>query len=647
LTELFGLVLNPDVETTRKKDAVAFLQQCCSIAKGLQVNIRGALYQNFLNAGLFKVITFALKQPDTGIRVAGTDILIALIEHDPVMMRGHIFRSLNDKAKPLTDNLIEMLLVEPDLGVKCQMADALKVLLDPIANAQTVESITRGNGEYARRPPHQVSSSADQFVQHFYEESCRKVFAPLRELDKRPSMSNLTTGEGQLFTQLIEILCFFIRNHSYRTKSFLASEGIPFKIAKLFQCPEKHLKLLGLKYFRSTLNLHDPFHYSMMIHSNIVEPILDILLETMPKDNLLNSVCLDFFDTIRRVRNFNHSDSYANDEQQENNKDLITYLATKLRDKLEKLTYIETFRQLLQKYEAMNSAPPPDELSSFTTVETEQTPNANANRPTATLNGHRWQGLKEMDADEENYFNTSDGDEDEDWMQWEQQRQGAQAQKKGVLGAIKSQQSGPLVAYEDDDEDELAALDVEEEEVVHVNGTTGVKEPASTTAEAKALTPETSPEPGNDKTPEAMPSAAVTPAAVHDESDSSLPRDETPSPPERIVEKRKRAAVEEDEEDELTKLSSQPKRRSSLGSNLAVSGPMASVGQRTRKRTLSSSAAAAAANKENNSKGSGAVKKITISLAAKPEATVQEEAEEETAPAGNGERVKEKRKVAS
>lgn len=39
-----------------------------------------------------------------------------------------------------------------------------------------------------------------------------------------------------------------------------------------------------------------------MIKNNLFEPILNVVLETMPRDNLLNSACLEFFEFIRRVR---------------------------------------------------------------------------------------------------------------------------------------------------------------------------------------------------------------------------------------------------------------------------------------------------------------------------------------------------------
>lgn len=186
LKELFGIFSGFESDGQRKKDAVHFIQQCCAVAKSLQAQSRAQLYQNFIGGGLFQVITFALRHHDASVRVAGTDILVALIDHDALMMRSQIFKSVNDKTKPLTDTLIELLLVETDLGVKSQMADAIKVLLDPNANTATVETLGRNNPEFLTKVRNSPSGpQTDTFIQNFYDESARKLFQPLKELEKR------------------------------------------------------------------------------------------------------------------------------------------------------------------------------------------------------------------------------------------------------------------------------------------------------------------------------------------------------------------------------------------------------------------------------------------------------------------------------
>jgi protein phosphatase-4 regulatory subunit 3 len=193
LKELFGIFAPQQPDSERRKDAVIFIQQCCAIAKGLQANARQQLYQNFIGSGLFNVITFALKHPDASVRVAGTDILMALIDHDTLMMRGQVFKAVNEHQKPLTDILIELLLVEVDLGVIMQMADAIKILLDPTANMQSLDAISRSNSEFFAKIRNHTTPHADTFASELYKEGARKLFRPIIDLDKRESRKYLWT----------------------------------------------------------------------------------------------------------------------------------------------------------------------------------------------------------------------------------------------------------------------------------------------------------------------------------------------------------------------------------------------------------------------------------------------------------------------
>jgi len=296
-----------------------FIQQSCTIAKNLQPPGRQALFSNYVSAGLFHVITYALKHPDPVIRVAGTEILIGLIDHDNLWLRGQIFKAINEKQKPLTDTLIELLLQEPDLGVKAQMADAIKVLLDPVINTQSIDHMSRTNPDLMAkiRHPSMMINGVSEFVQSFYNESARKLFKPLRDLATRSSskfydkpqgveanflsVEELSISEAALYSHLTETLCFFLRQHAFRTKNFLQINELNARVAQLFRCPEKFLQLTALKYFRTCLAMTDPWHQQQLVQCGALEPVLDILLATMPKDNLLNSACLDFFEFIRRV----------------------------------------------------------------------------------------------------------------------------------------------------------------------------------------------------------------------------------------------------------------------------------------------------------------------------------------------------------
>jgi protein phosphatase-4 regulatory subunit 3 len=242
LKELFGIFAPHETDQERKKEAVLFIQQCCAIAKNLQQPARQQLYNNFLGHGLLSVITFALRHTDVGVRVGATDVLVSMIDHDPQMIRQTIFRQISEKQTPLTDSLIDLLLVEADLGVKAQIADAIKVLLDPGSQHGPMDSAGKMNGEYGGRMRPQPDPQQAEFVKDFYDDSAKKLFKPLVDLKDREDM-NFSVHQVSLFIYLIEILCFFVRQHTHHSKYFVLSEKLGQRIAQLLSSPEKYLRL--------------------------------------------------------------------------------------------------------------------------------------------------------------------------------------------------------------------------------------------------------------------------------------------------------------------------------------------------------------------------------------------------------------------
>ncbi|RQM06622.1 hypothetical protein DH86_00001259, partial [Scytalidium sp. 3C] len=321
--ELFGIFAQKETDQERKKEAVLFIQQCCAIAKNLQQPARQQLYNNFLSQGLISVMTFALRHTDVAVRVGATDILVAMIDHDPQIIRQTIFRQINEHQKPLTDSLIDLLLVEADLGV----------LLDP--GSQAADGLAnKVGGEFANRMRHQPDPQQEIFLVNFYDESAKKLFKPLVDLKGRKDM-DFSVHQVSLFIYLIEILCFFIRQHQHRSKYFVLAEGLGQRIAQLLQSSEKYLKLTALKFFRNLIQLQDEFYNQQMMQEHLFEPILNLLLETMPRDNLLNSACLEFFDFIRK----------------ENIKVLISHLVENYRDKIKDITYVDIFSNFIMRYD--------------------------------------------------------------------------------------------------------------------------------------------------------------------------------------------------------------------------------------------------------------------------------------------------------
>ncbi|KAM0284586.1 hypothetical protein ACHAQH_001952 [Verticillium albo-atrum] len=335
LNELFGIFRGAELES-RKKDAVLLIQQCCSIAKNLQPPARQTLYNNFIAHGLLQVINFGLRSADVGVRVGATDILAAMIEHDPHMIRQTLYRQIQENHPLLTDSLVDLLLVEADLGVRSQIADALRVLLDQGPPVQAQEAFARANGEFPgkTRIPPATEANHELLLANFYEHSAKKLFRPLMALEGRTDMK-FTVQQASMFTYLIEVLGYFIRQHLHRSKFFVLQNDIAQRVAQLLSCPEKYLQLVGIRFFRSLIGSHDDFYIKHLTEKNVFGPLLDVLNDTMPRDNLLSSACLELFEFIKK----------------ENVKDLVKHLVQNHREQMLPLSYMDTFRELVLRFD--------------------------------------------------------------------------------------------------------------------------------------------------------------------------------------------------------------------------------------------------------------------------------------------------------
>lgn len=263
--------------------------------------------------------------------------------------------------------------------------------------------------------------------------------------------------------------------------------------------------IAALKFFRQCIGLQDEQYNKQITQKKYFTPILNIVYETMPRDNLLNSACLELFEFIKR----------------ENLKPLIIHLVETCRPRLQEITYVDTFQTLILRYDQMQGFNPDADATLFSNDGT-TTPNRTPN-----VKGNRWSGVKDMDAAEEAYFNTSDDEEDETSPKAKKLR----TSRESVLsnGVTSSPMLKSLVDYPDD-EDDLDAMDTRSSE---------------TASPSPSDTPSTSTE-----GPKLSPSPML----------------QTP-PPERLSEKRRRE--EDNDEDELGKLSTSKRRNSgpSLSSN--------------------------------------------------------------------------------
>jgi protein phosphatase 4 regulatory subunit 3 len=319
---------------------------------------------------------------------------------------------------------------------------------------------------------------------------------------------------------------------------------------------------VAIRFFRQLLGLGDDAYIAHMIEQQIFGPILDMLLASMPRDNLIVSSCLEFFEYVKK----------------EGAKELIRHLVQNYRDKLVALSEIETFEELIARY---------DRTAGFTAGSEYFLNDVDDVARAAPNPQARMMEPIQIDPAEEEYWSKLSDDEDDPTTSTAKK----QAQPNGPAP------SKLLVDYESDDdvdentdpealpstapsgepsEEPSAKLQpAGSEPAISENTQTADSEeslaiPPTQSSASAASGQGISPDAGDDKGAE----SPNTPASAAAAAANSV------APPERLSEKRRR----EEDDDELGRLM-QNKRRNSSSASSNASSTTSSVAK--RKRTFS------------------------------------------------------------
>ena len=124
----------------RKRDVVQFLHQLMLMGKNVQVANRLQLYRNLLERGLLFVCEWAFRSSEHALLHAGAEILTLAVEHDVGAVRMHVLKEEEQHKRTLVKEMIDLLINAKDLGLKSQMSDTLRTLLEIKADNVEVSS---------------------------------------------------------------------------------------------------------------------------------------------------------------------------------------------------------------------------------------------------------------------------------------------------------------------------------------------------------------------------------------------------------------------------------------------------------------------------------------------------------------------------
>ncbi|KAG9324976.1 hypothetical protein KVV02_000485 [Mortierella alpina] len=291
LSELIG-ILHDDSETAeRRRDVVRFIQQFCYIARTTQMPTRASIYRKLCQTGLFSVFEFALADSEPRIRMAGVEITLSAMEHDSNLIRSHVVaRADKTDQKQLFEIIVGQFLAEQDSGIMTQFAEVIRILLD--MNIGLIEGgmamTTDGSGYF--------DQDGNRFLDLFYSSYVHDLVSPLM------AISNDTTTFERALTSRCENVChimsFIVRQHSFRIKNFILSNDFVQRTCLLLKNRDQHLRLVALKFLRTCVGLKDEDYNDHLIELDVFTDVMDLFLATHNRNNLVNSVCLEFFDFI-------------------------------------------------------------------------------------------------------------------------------------------------------------------------------------------------------------------------------------------------------------------------------------------------------------------------------------------------------------
>ncbi|KAI9145123.1 component of IIS longevity pathway SMK-1-domain-containing protein [Paraphysoderma sedebokerense] len=355
--EILSILNSPQTPVSQKRDVLTFVKELVTISK--QVNNHQAFFRSLGHHGFFNMFHSNLSSEDLVCRQLTSEILGTIVEYDPALVRSFNLAQFREGLRPLIDLLTERLLVDPDLGLKTQITEIFKSLMDTGLSLENkiadINSFISGAVK--------LDNDAEEFLQVYYDNSIQKLVQPILQLPdyspKVPITVNSSVDELVLPRELSEsiyhicdLLTMMVKNHHYRIKNFLMRAPVSRKMVSLLRAKEKHIQLAALRYFRTQIGQKDEFYNRYIITHNVFEPIVRILLNINKRYNLMNSAILELFEFIRK----------------NNMKNLISYTVEKFGTLVENITYVDTFKDLKLRYE-QNMEKPDEGGSEATRVE--------------------------------------------------------------------------------------------------------------------------------------------------------------------------------------------------------------------------------------------------------------------------------------
>jgi protein phosphatase-4 regulatory subunit 3 len=297
-----------------RKMLVLFIQELCGLAKGFQPSNKTSFYKSLIHHGMYDIFASTLSDADVSVRSAGTEILYGSAANDPSSLRNYIL--MQAPTYLLLHTVVRQFVGDEEVGVKTQLMEIIRMLLDAEANEDSAKTAQR-----------------DEMLNIFYSHFMHEIIGPLTQAEPPKGVEKESWGNTK--HQICDFLAFCLQHHTYRIKSFILGNNIISKVLRLLKEKESYLVLSGVRLFRAFIGQKDDYYYRHIIKYHLFDGLVEVFSKNGPRYNLLQSAIVELFEFIMKESLWL----------------LIEYLAERFASAFQAIDYVDTFRKLLLKSE--------------------------------------------------------------------------------------------------------------------------------------------------------------------------------------------------------------------------------------------------------------------------------------------------------
>lgn len=319
LADMFLQLTDEDTLEDRRKQLINFLKELVSFSLHLQIHQKDEFFKALVHHGLLPAMEMLLVSDCEENRLSAVEMFSQVVDISPYLVRDFIMKEGQTQEEDmLINHIIDFMICDGDTGNAFQLSQLIRTLLDP-------ENMALGANKMEK----------SEFLSFFYKHSMHVMTAPLfaATSDDKPSkddyVNSVTLGH------ILELLTFCVEHHTYHIKNYIISKDLLRRVLVLMKSQHKFLVLNSLRFMRRIVGLKDEFYNRYIIKGQLFDPVVTAFKNNGQRYNLLNSAIVELFEFIRV----------------EDMKSLCSHVCSKYTPFFKEVTYVSTFKGILQRDE--------------------------------------------------------------------------------------------------------------------------------------------------------------------------------------------------------------------------------------------------------------------------------------------------------